>query len=630
MCGIAGFVGPGSPADLKRMTDRIAHRGPDGEGHYHDPENALFLGHRRLAIIDIDGGRQPMWDTSGMIAVIYNGEIYNHLELRKQLIDAGRRFVSDHSDTEVLIHGWREWGEALPERLNGMFAFTIWDAEQRCLFLARDHMGEKPLYWGRRNDLFVFGSDLGVFDAHPDFPTETDTLALKKYLAHQFFPGETTLYRNVRKLKPGASLLYRLRSGAASVDAYWRFRIEPAETPPSLDEAAEEVAALLRTAVKRRLMSDVPLGVFLSGGVDSSAITALMRDIDPDGAIKSFAIGFREPSYDESAHARRMAAAAGTDHFEQILDLAGLRELIGPTLSAMDEPLGDASLIPAHLLSRFTREHVTVALSGDAGDELFAGYDTFSALKSARLYRAAVPEFLHRAVTRLADLIPRSSVNMSLDFKVRRALKGVAHKAELWNPCWIGPADAGELEELFYEPVSTEELYSEALAVWREDPGKSLIDKSLEFYTTLYLPDDILTKSDRASMMCGLETRAVFADIDLVNYVRRLPASHKFHNGERKRVLKRALRRVLPDWVADRKKKGFGMPVADWLKELPIPSDAPLAIDSTWLKGRIENHQAGKADHRLLLWSWLALTNMKEFQSSRVLPDQGPSECHGP
>lgn len=608
MCGLAGFAGAGELADLAAMTRALAHRGPDGEGLYADPSHPVFLGHRRLSIIDIEGGAQPMWNEDGTIAVVFNGEIYNHLELRADLQARGHRFRSDHSDTEVLLHGYEEWGEALPERLNGMFALALWDRPRRRLFLTRDRFGEKPLYWARGKDLFLFASELQALAKHRQFAARPDRRALMKLLAYGFIPAPTAFWSGAQKLPGGGWLRYRLDTGEVETGSYWRFAIEPGGDMPE-QRAADELGALLQRAVERRLMSDVPLGIFLSGGVDSSAVAAAAARARGAGSIDSFAIGFVEPSYDESAPARRMARHLGTRHHEEMLTMDAARALIPAVLGRLDEPLGDASLLPTYLLCRFARRQVTVALSGDGGDELFAGYDTFAALRLAALYRASVPGALHRGLRRLVDLLPLSARNMSLDFKLRRALGGVGHPPELWHPLWLAPLGPEAMAELFEERIDVEELYSEALAVWRGSASPHLADRAMEFYTRLYLPDDILAKVDRASMMNGLETRAAFLDNDLVDFVRRLPPTLKLKGRMRKYLLKRALAGLVPADILARRKKGFGVPLADWLRLLPYPGDNDfgLGLDTEAVRRWDEEHRRGRADHRLFLWSWMVL-----------------------
>ncbi|MEC9151531.1 MAG: asparagine synthase (glutamine-hydrolyzing) [Pseudomonadota bacterium] len=616
MCGIAGFAGNGDKSDLERMMRAIAHRGPDGEGIHVDQHFALYLGHLRLSIVDLKDGAQPMWNEDGTVAVIFNGEIYNHAELRRELEASGHHFATDHSDTEVLVHGWEEWGEGLPLRLNGMFGFAIWDKSKKTIFLARDRYGEKPLYWGRQNGTFFFASELSSIAAHNGFQVSFDPTALKKYFAHGFVPSPNAIYRDTHKLFPGHWLRFDVGSGDIVSRAYWQFRMAPSDHPPTLDEAAEEVRALLLQSVKRRLMSDVPLGVFLSGGVDSSFATAAMCQHREAPDVNSFAVGFQEKSFDESGHARAMAAALGTTHHESILDLDVTRNILSEVLGRLDEPLGDGSILPTYMLCRFARSRVKVALSGDGGDELFAGYDPFSALKPAALYHAIVPDFAHRGMRRLADLLPKSAANMSFDFKLRRVLQGLSFGPELWTPVWLAPLEPDDIKSLFNEPINTDELYSEVLALWHEDPAKSTVNKTLEFYSNFYLPDDILTKVDRAAMLNGLEVRSIFLDNDLVEYARHLPASFKFDGSNRKIVLKKAAQGLLPQSILDRPKKGFGVPLKTWLNDLALSKDGAdgLGMDEDEIAARIHRHQTGRADHRLFLWNW---TVLKEFSKNR-------------
>ena len=404
------------------MTGAMAHRGPDGEGFHIDEKQQVFLGHRRLAIVDVADGAQPMWNEDKTICVIFNGEIYNHLDLRRELIARGHRFATDHSDTEVLVHGYEEWGERLPERLNGMFAFAIYDSPARRLFLARDRFGEKPLYYACCKDTFFFASELTVLTQHRHFRAEIDRRALQKFFAHGFIPSPNALFRNTYKLPAGSTATYSLASGSLQVSRYWRFVIDPSPTRAREEDLVDELRFLLEQAVQRRLMSDVPLGIFLSGGIDSSAVLAAAVQRIPAGSIQTFSIGFSEKSYDETPYARTVARALGSDHHEQQLTLGLAQQIAGSVLSRLDEPLGDPSMLATYLLARFTREHVKVALGGDGGDELFAGYDPFAALKLARLYQSTVPQWVHRLIRRGAELLPVSSRNMAFDFKLRRAL----------------------------------------------------------------------------------------------------------------------------------------------------------------------------------------------------------------
>ena len=569
MCGIAGFVGGGTVADLRAMGAAIVHRGPDGEGIEVDAATGVHLLHRRLAIIDLAGGVQPMWDAEHTVAVIFNGEIYNHRELRAALTARGHVFRTDHSDTEVLVHGYKEWGEKLPLKLNGMFAFAIYDRARGRLFLARDRFGKKPLYYCCTPNLFAFASELTALARHPGVTRRVDRTALRKLFAYGFIPSPRSLYEGIYRLQGGHHMTFELaRPGTVQVRKYWEFMIEPPHGIPKNPEAmwGEELRHLLGQAVHRRLMSDVPLGVFLSGGVDSSAVLAYASDLMPKGKVETFSIGFREPSFDESPYARAVAAHFGSIHHEEILSIDGARELVPQVLGRLDEPLGDASIVPTYQLCEFARRRITVALGGDGGDELFAGYDPFKALGVARWYNALVPAWMKGGVRRLAELLPVSDANMSLDFRIKRGLRGASLAPQFWNPAWLGPLDPAELAELFGEPVAVEEIYEEAIQVWEASRATHIVDKTLEFYTRLYLPDDILVKADRASMMVSLEVRSPFLDQDMVEFARRIPHEYKFRHGQTKYLLKAALRGVVPDEILDRRKKGFGIPLTRWLR----------------------------------------------------------------
>lgn len=611
MCGLAGFFGRGDRTDLERMTNALAHRGPDGSGYHVDVDAPVFLGHRRLAIVDVASGHQPMWNEDGQVGVIFNGEIYNHLELRAELIRRGHRFVSDHSDTEVLVHGWEEWGVDLPGRLNGMFAFAAYDRRQGCLFLARDRFGEKPLYYTARSGLFAFASEATALTAHPGVGRTFDRRALQKLFAYGYIPSPCAVYEGMRKLPGGHWLRFDLASENVETRAYWRFGLEPDDGLTDADEPrlVDELTGLLIQGARRRLMSDVPLGVFLSGGLDSSIVLAALASEQPGSNFDTFTIGFVEPSFDESAHARTVAEHVGSRHHERRLDMHKARDLIPDVLSALDEPLGDASILPTAMLSSFARENVTVALSGDGGDELFAGYDPFMALGPAAAYDKVVPGWGHRGLRRLADLLPISHDNMSLDFKIRRFLMGLSYPDNVRLPVWMSPLEPSEFREFCEEPVRYEDLYSEAIELWETGSGTNPVDRSLEFFTRYYLQDDILMKVDRAAMMHSLETRAVFLDNDIVDFCRRLPNRFKMRGGERKYLLKQVARRLLPKSIVDRKKKGFGIPLARWLQE--VPKEPPLApvqgLNLDFVRDAWTDHRSGRADRRLFLWTWLSL-----------------------
>jgi asparagine synthase (glutamine-hydrolysing) len=618
MCGLAGFVGAGTVADLRAMGAAIVHRGPDGEGMHVDPASGVHLLQRRLAIVDIAGGDQPMWNETGDVAVIFNGEIYNQLELRAALTGKGHVFRSDHSDTEVLVHGYEEWGEELPARLNGMFAFAILDTRAKRLFFARDRFGKKPLYYCVRPGLFAFASELTALLRHPGVERRIDRRSLQKLFAYGFIPSPRSLYKGIHRLPAGHQMAFALeRPGEVKVRKYWEFAIEPTTDIPANPEAVwgEELRHLLAQAVRRRLMSDVPLGVFLSGGIDSSAILAFATPEFAAGEVQTFSIGFREPTFDESANARAVAARFGSRHHERILDIERAKELVPQVLRRLDEPFGDPSIVPTFQLCEFARREIKVALGGDGGDELFAGYDPFKALAVARWYHALVPARLKGGIRRLAECLPVSDANMSFDFRIKRGLRGASYPSRLWNPVWLGPLEAREISDLFQEPVAVEELYEEAIHAWESTSAVHVVDKTLEFYTRLYLQDDILAKADRASMMVSLEVRSPFLDQDVADFARRIPHEYKYRHGQTKYLLKAALRGVLPDEVLDRPKKGFGIPLTRWLRtwdDAGFARAGALVGNPSWTASTLAEHKEGKRDQRLALWCLLALEHHAE------------------
>ncbi len=609
MCGIAGFVGRGDVATLRRMTDAIRHRGPDAEGHWQEESAGVFLGHRRLSIVDLGGGAQPMWTRDGQLSVIFNGEIYNHAELRAGLQAAGCEFVTDHSDTEVLLHGYRTWGDGFVERLNGMWAFVIYDRARRRLFGSRDRFGKKPLYYFHEGDTLGFASELSALTQHPVCPTGLSPLSLKKYFAYCYIPAPRSIYERVWKLPGGHSLSYDLAKRELKTWRWWEFVIEPHGAHETHATYEVELRETLERATKRRLMSDVPLGVFLSGGIDSSAIAALAAKHVPAGQLNTFSIGFDDPTFDESQWARLVAEKLGTRHHHETLDLDKSSALLPELIARLDEPLGDGSLLPTYLLSRFTRQHVTVALGGDGGDELFAGYDPMRALRTAELYAKFVPRPIHVGLRHLAARLPVTHANISFDFKVKRFLRGLSYAPPLWNPLWMGALEPADITEYFREPADPEEIYSEAIEAWDRCAQPNVVDRALQFWTQLYLQDGILAKVDRASMLCSLEARSPFLDIEVVDLARRIPWQLKLRGGETKWILKKALAPLLPPEIISRPKKGFGMPIGRWLREdrFDFGTGAlPAGLDRAFLEKKLAAHRSNRADERLFLWcQWL-------------------------
>jgi asparagine synthase (glutamine-hydrolysing) len=623
MCGICGFIGAGSTDDLKRMSALLQHRGPDDSGIWSSAKAPVQLASRRLSIVDLPGGHQPMLTEDGQLVIAFNGEIYNHRELRDELKKLGHKFTTDHSDTEVLLLGYREWGTRLPEHLNGMWAFTLYDTSRALLFCSRDRFGKKPFCYARTKEGFVFASELTSLAAHPSVPRNVSRRALQKYFAYGYIPSPLSIYEGVLKLPAGCSLSVDVRSFECRVEKYWDLLLEPFETIPRNpeEEWGQQIRELLDRAVKRRLIADVPVGVFLSGGIDSSAVTALASRHISQGKLKTFSIGFHEKTFDETAFGRRVSAKFKTEHQIETLSASRARELINDCLNRLDEPMGDNSLLPTYLVSGFARQQVTVALGGDGGDELFAGYDPFLALRRAELYRRVFPRPVHAAIKAVFDWLPVSSANMALDFKIKRALRGLDHDPRFWLPVWMAPLDLAALEEMFSERLDLEELYSEAIEQWENCPQQNLVDKTLQFYTKLYLQDDILVKVDRASMMHSLEVRAPFLDVELVDFVRRIPSEYKFRRGRTKYILKKALEGVLPGDVLYRSKKGFGIPIGKWFKNGALrfePSGFP-ELNTSAVTRKLADHKAGKSDEAAFLWNFYVLTKWSRANSRSSL-----------
>lgn len=614
MCGIAGFAGRGDATDLQRMTDAMVHRGPDGEGQFADLEARCFLGHRRLAVVDLSDGAQPMSTADGDLVVSYNGEIYNHLELRRHLESAGHRFTTDHSDTEVLLHGYRAWGPNLVERLNGMWAFALYDRRARTLFLSRDRFGQKPVYYAQRRGLFAFASELTGLLAHGALEAGLSTTGLQKYFAYGFVPAPHTIAEGVHKLPAGHTLTVDLASMDAKLRCYWRYRIEPWRRGTDR-ELAEELRHHLAAAVKRRLMADVPLGVFLSGGLDSSLVTALAVEAQGAQQTPTFSIAVDRPTFDESHHAAVVARHLGTPHHVHRVTLARALSELPDVVERLDEPLGDSSLYPTWTVCAGARKRVTVALGGDGADELFAGYAPFKALLPGRVYSRLVPNRVHKRIRSAVGRLPTRHGYMSLDFKLKRALSGMGRPRSLWAPSWMGPLDAGEVSELLRVPVAAEELYAESIAAWERCPSTDPVDRLTTWFVDVYLADDILCKVDRASMMSSLEVRSPFLDIELVDFVRTLPARARLRRGHQtKAVLREVAEGLLPPSVSKRSKQGFALPVGPWLHDGSLSLQPPAPPLSEAAVGRRSRaHTRGVRDERLFLY---ALWVLQRYQGA--------------
>jgi asparagine synthase (glutamine-hydrolysing) len=607
MCGICGVAG-GEPAAgrelVARMCSALEHRGPDDEGSVH--LDGVTLGMRRLSIIDLEGGHQPMPNEDSTVWVIQNGEIYNHLELRELLVAAGHSF-NTQADTEVLVHGYEEWGEAMVERLNGMFAFAVLDRRRRSVLLARDRMGIKPLHYAIDGKRLVFASELKALLRDPALRRAIDPAALDQYLAYEFVPSPRSIVQGIEKLQPAHTLVWSVADGTHTIRRYWAPELGVGNGRRSLDEESEALRAVLRESVRKELISDVPLGVFLSGGIDSSAVAAMMSQLGGD--VKSFSVGFADRSFDESSYARQVARHLGTEHRELILEPEMLLGLIPKLPDLLDEPLGDASIIPTYLLSAFTRRHVTVALGGDGGDELFAGYPTLQAHRLAGYYQRAPRLLREGLVEPLVRRLPVSRGNLSFDFRAKRFVGGARYPVAERHQRWMGSFDAEERAALLSRDVRHEVADG-------EPAGSDPLNQVLMMDMRLYLENDILVKLDRASMMASLEGRVPLLNNDFVEYATHLPLNMKLRGLRSKFLLKRALRGLLPDAILNRPKKGFGIPVAHWfrgpLKEQMLSVLSPERIarkgffDPAAVGRLIGDHLDGRRDNRKQLWTLFA------------------------
>lgn len=608
-------VEPPEGADvlLHAMCERMTHRGPDSEGLM--ITTGVALGMRRLAIIDLQTGEQPAWSEDRQVSVILNGEIYNYRELRDSLEKRGHHFRSA-SDTEVLPHLYEEYGTEMVSHLNGMFAFALWDARRRRLFIARDRFGEKPLYWGIFDNTFLFASEPKVLLAHPGVRPSLNLDALRQYLSFDYVPAPLSIYQGIQKLPAGHQLT--VEDGRVDVQPYWRLSYKTKEPVPTVEEAAKHLRELLQDSVRMRLVSDVPLGVLLSGGVDSSTIAALAVRSSSE-TVKTFSISFAEASYDESKYARAVAKFLGTDHHEERLSVDLAANLVGEIGSWMDEPFSDPSLVPTYLLSRFTRKHVTVALGGDGGDELFAGYPMYLGHRISPLYER-VPRFLRRRLIEpLVRRLPVRTDNISFDYKARRFIMGADYDSVARHHVWFGSFTPEEQEDLLTKEVrahSDGDIYAQARHLAEEEcDADNIVECMQSLDTRLYLAEDILTKVDRASMAVSLEVRAPFLDPRVAEYAASLPASYKLRGLKSKYILKQAAAPLLPSFVGKRGKKGFGVPVAEWLKGKLKPLARDLLsperlrrnglFDADYVERLQDEHERGAANHRKLLWTLL-------------------------
>ncbi len=622
MCGICGIASAEelpaeSPVWVGAMCDALVHRGPDDEGIHAD--TAAVLGSRRLSIIDVPGGRQPIANEDETVWVVFNGEIYNHRELRSVLEARGHRFRT-RSDTEVIVHAYEEYGTDCPAHLGGMFAFAIWDSKRRRLFAARDRLGQKPFYYARHGELFCFGSELKALLEIPGVEREIDEVALHHYLSLQYIPDPRSIYRAIRKL-PAAHWL-SFEDGRLVIERYWDLDFEP---KLSIDErqAAEELRRLLEQAVRRRLVSEVPLGAFLSGGLDSSIVVGLMAE-NSANPVKTFSIGFTFEALNELPHARAVAERWGTEHHELVVTPERFEDVLQRLTAAFDEPFADSSAFQTYYLARETRRHVTVALNGDGGDEGFAGYPRYWLDRYVRPY-AGLPRWITQGlVPALVDRLPEPrqtiiEANWVLGLKRLAQVARISPKASIVR--WGSYFDESLKSEL-YTPdfrarlsgVDTAELLGLDFDNAR---ARTFLDRTLAVDTRNYLCGDILVKTDRMTMAHSLEGRSPFLDHELLEFAARLPARLKLRGRRGKVLLRHAFRELVPPSIRRRPKRGFGAPIEAWLRnelrpavhELLLRPSAMLTdyLDKTKIAAMVADHEAARCDHGRRIWALLML-----------------------
>lgn len=616
MCGIAGYIGKGDRATLEKMAYALRFRGPDDESFYEN-ENVGFA-FRRLSIIDLAGGRQPISNEDKTIWAICNGEIYNYKNLRADLEKMGHRFNTG-SDVEVIVHGYEEMGDSVFSRLDGMFSVALYDQKNKKFLLARDRFGKKPLYYGVFGGTLVFGSELKALLQHPAIPRELDMDALALYMTYEFVPTPHSIFRSIKKLEPGHYITYySAEPSRFSIERFWSTAgLE--EEKLSEQEAVQKLDGLFEKAVSKRLMSDVPLGVFLSGGVDSSTIAYYAQKVSPE-PIHTFTVGFKEKSFDESDYARRVAKFLGTKHFETEFSVKDALGFFDTARELMDEPLADAQVLPSLLLSKFTKEYATVVLGGDGGDEVFLGYQHFPAQVVNQWFQH-VPRSVRSGIEKVSQFIPVGSGYFSPGFKLQRFLRGQSLDLNMFEHdlVWRSSFAPSQYDALFapeiLKIIHSDFAFSELGRRVVEVDGKDNFDTLSRLYLKQYLMDDCMTMIDRTSMRFGLEVRAPFQDRELVEFVLSLPTHFRLKFFKGKYILKKLMENKLPREIVHRKKKGFGIPVAEWLRgELRQVADDYFSnsflqhqgiFNPEYVEKLYAQHLSGKKDFRKELWTLL-------------------------
>jgi asparagine synthase (glutamine-hydrolysing) len=621
MCGIAGiFQTDGSPpsrAILEKMTRTLVHRGPDGEGFF--LQGPLGLGHRRLSIIDLsEAGSQPMCNEDKTIWITYNGEIYNFMQIRSVLASRGHVFTS-LSDTEVIVHAYEEWGTDCLQKFNGMFSFALWDGRKKYLWLVRDRLGVKPLFYCHLPNAVLFASEIKALLANPQVNRQVDLEALAYFLGLNYTPAPFTLFKSVRQLLPGHYALIDSR-GKMDLKEYWDLRFQENGPLKKEGEYLEEFNALLEDAVKSRLVSDVPFGAYLSGGIDSSAVSYWMaRNLKEP--LKTFTIGFGEPSFDETGFAREVASTIGADHHERIID-ANAAEILPKIVWHAEEPTADSSMVAVYHLAKMTRQFVTMVQSGDGADEILAGYETYQASLLQRLY-STLPGFLRKKIiTPLVNSSPASDSKVSLDAKLKRFVAGAEIEDEAVHGTWRMIFNSQERQQLLQPVWEQQASRSDFLDLFRayfdRCNSSNSLNRMLYVDTRFYLPNDMLIKVDRMSMAHSLEAREPFLDYRLVEFAASLPPSLKLKkNLHKKYLLKKSMENRLPKDIIWRKKEGFNVPNARWIrgemKSLVLDTLSSSVIkemgilDPKAVSQVVNAHLAGKAENSHKIWCLLTL-----------------------
>jgi len=620
MCGICGQLCPdrGRTVErelLQRMNSALRHRGPDSEGYY--AKDCIGLAISRLAIIDVAGGRQPISNEDGSVVVVFNGEIYNFRELREELRDVGHRF-STKSDTEVIVHAYEEWGDEALHRFNGMFAIALWDEQRERLLLARDRMGKKPLYWHYSPQGLLWGSEAKAIIAAPWVERRVNSLALHHYLTLQYIPDPLTIFDGVHRL-PAAHKLVVERCGAPQVSRWWQLKFEP-KWKISDEEAIEQTRAMLSAAVERRLISEVPLGAFLSGGLDSSTVVALMAE-RMSQPVKTFSIGFEERRYSETHYARQIAERYRTDHHEFIFRSDDLVRVIEATIVAADEPFADPAALPVFELARQARQYVTVALCGDGGDETLAGYRRYAVDGLFRPY-AALPAWITQRVVPAATAILPDSTWIPEDRNLITGLKRLGQfssttaKASLvrWGSYFTHSEKFALYSDAWRDKFAQVDTADWVAAAYDEAQASSLLDRTLHADHVTYLAGDLLTKTDRMTMAHSVEARAPFLDAEWVEWTARLPDRFKLRRLTTKWLLKETFSDLLPSSIRSRGKQGFSVPVGVWLRNELQGWARDRLLDnhslSEWfrpaaIRRLVREHDSGRINHGKRLWALL-------------------------